>query len=245
MACAGNYCASHCYSYGCTRNYRAPRPSYSYSFPAISDRPTAAFTTALRNAMNSELAARGSSVRVASGTVTTGTTKIAKFDNGTQILQNLSDCLEVLYGSSGSHNVSYTGNIVQWHFTDIRDRIQSIMRDCICNSDCGANAWCNCYNNCDCNYSDKNLKWNIKECNDDIKDKFLSIKSKKWIYKDDPLQKTHIGPIAQEVESVFPDAVLEDNNGYKMIRTSDLVGILWSIVQNQQKEIDELKEKVK
>lgn len=240
MGCSGNYCASHCYSYGCTKYYRAARPTYTYTFPAVSDRPTAAFTTALRTALNTELAARGRNERVAEGTVTTGTTKVAKFDNGTQILTDLNNKLNLL---DGTHNNTYTDKIISSHFTDIRDRIQTLMRNCSCDSDCGSNLWCTCYNNCDCHYSDEHLKDNIDSITD-IKDKFMSIESKKWTYKNDPLQKTHIGPMAQDVETVFPGSISEDSDGNKMIYTSDLVGILWNIVQNQQKEIDELKNKI-
>lgn len=238
MACSGNYCASFCYSHGCGR-HRAARPSYTYSFPAVSDRPTAAFTNALRAAMNQELAERGSSRRVISGTVTSQNTKLAKFDNGQEILTDLKNCINSL--SAGYVTATYTGKIAEWHFTDIRDKIQTLMRDCVCAAECSGNNWCSCYGDCSCFYSSITLKYTNKN-NTSFIDRFNKIPSKEWKYTLDPTDTLHYGPIAEDVEQQFPSVIKHDSEGLKMINLPDLVGILWDVVQHQQKEIEKLKE---
>ena len=159
MACSSVNCASYCYSYGCGSIYRAARPSYNYDFPDPGSKPNATFTNSLRSAVASELAARQTGRSVASAAVEAHVHKVA-IVNSVEVLTDLRDCINAMV--SGSISTVYEGRIYQWHFTEIRDRILGLMRDCVCNSDCGANAWCTCYGNCDCNYSDKRLKQNIQ-----------------------------------------------------------------------------------
>ena len=45
-----------------------------------------------------------------------------------------------------------------------RSAYEAMRTDCICNSDCNCNAVCACHNDCGCNYSDENLKLEIKHC---------------------------------------------------------------------------------
>ena len=52
------------------------------------------------------------------------------------------------------------------------------------------------------------------------------------------------GVIAQEVETVAPYAVKENNDGLKLVDYSKLTVLLIQAVKEQQKEIEELKNKV-
>ncbi len=60
--------------------------------------------------------------------------------------------------------------------------------------------------------------------------------------------KKQIGIIAQEIETILPEVVLTDPNGYKAVEYSKLTPVLieamkeqQAIIESQQKEIDELK----
>ena len=53
-----------------------------------------------------------------------------------------------------------------------------------------------------------------------------------------------MGLIAQEVEKVFPEVVLTDNEGYKSIAYSKMVAVLIEAIKEQQEMIEELKLKI-
>ena len=57
--------------------------------------------------------------------------------------------------------------------------------------------------------------------------------------------KEQIGLIAQEVEKVLPNVVVTGNNGYKGIDYSKLVPLLIESIKEQQKQIEELKIKIR
>ena len=59
--------------------------------------------------------------------------------------------------------------------------------------------------------------------------------------KDDWGDEKQIGLIAQEVKDIIPEVVSTDNSGYHSISYNKLVTTLIGAVQEQQKEIDELK----
>ena len=52
------------------------------------------------------------------------------------------------------------------------------------------------------------------------------------------------GVLAQDVEKVLPNAVNTDNLGKKSVSYNNLVGVLIEAVKGQQKQINELKEKL-
>ena len=62
-----------------------------------------------------------------------------------------------------------------------------------------------------------------------------------------PDNKHEHGLIAQDVEKIVPDAVAPApfNIDYKTIRYERLIPLLFSAIQDQQEQIDELKEKLK
>lgn len=239
MANGPGSCDTQCYQYGCSL-HRAARPSYNYNFPDIGDRPTATFTNALRAACNQELNERRVATKVQSSDVVAGQTFIAR--NTVEILTDLKNRINSMF--PGYINTVYTPGstiitLAQWQ--EICDKILKLMRDCLCNSDCGGNLYCGCFNDCGCYYSDKSLKKNIVEIDtDDVLDKFKRISSKEWSYITEDDNVKHIGPLADDIENEFPDAVLKDADGNKMLRTSDMIGILWTVIQKQQKEIDRL-----
>jgi len=57
--------------------------------------------------------------------------------------------------------------------------------------------------------------------------------------------KTHMGLIAQEVEQVLPSVVHTDDNGYKSVNYTELIPLLIQALKEQQKQIDELKKRIK
>jgi hypothetical protein len=52
-----------------------------------------------------------------------------------------------------------------------------------------------------------------------------------------------IGVIAQEIESILPEIVTTRENGYKAVKYDRIVALLIECVKEQQKQIDELKNK--
>lgn len=152
-------------------------------------------------------------------------------------------------GGDGLRSTSTLGDvytagtkITSAHWTNVRDKILSLMRECLCNGDCGSNYWCGCHNNCGCNYSDINLKENVS-VEDFSLDKFNEVKSKSWNYTFDKEHK-FFGPIAQDVEKVFPEAIREDGQGYKMLNQVSMIGILWGALNKSIDKINELESRL-
>ena len=56
-------------------------------------------------------------------------------------------------------------------------------------------------------------------------------------------EKEKMGLLAQEVESVFPNLVSTNSDGYKAVNYSELIPLLIKAIQEQQLEIDQLKGK--
>lgn len=257
MACSSVNCASYCYSYGCGSIHRGARPSYSYPFPDVGVESNAAFTNALRSAVASELAARQVGHGVASANVVTGTHDVAVV-NGVQVLTDLRDCINAMVYCIGT---VYTGDIYQWHVTEIRDRIQGLMRDCVCNSDCGANAWCTCYGDCGCNYSsDERLKKDIKPLDiSEVAAGFDKLKPVEFKYKErvrkhtyeyrwgmgssETSDRTHYGFLAQQLREVFPELVGEDETGL-YLNAPSMIGLLSAALKETRDELRGLKEEV-
>jgi len=92
--------------------------------------------------------------------------------------------------------------------------------------------------------SDKKLKTNIKEIDYGL-DTILKLKPKQYDWKKD--NRHDIGFIAQEVEEVIPEIVKDKKHFDKEIKTLDyekLTAVLIKAVQEQQQQINELKEKL-
>ena len=52
------------------------------------------------------------------------------------------------------------------------------------------------------------------------------------------------GFIAQEIEKIIPEVVGENPDGYKGVQYQNVVGLLVEAIKEQQKQINELREKV-
>jgi hypothetical protein len=92
------------------------------------------------------------------------------------------------------------------------------------------------------NPSDKNLKKNVKDVENNQFEGLLNLEPVEFIYKDDMKQKQHFGFIAQDFEKIYPELVTQNDYGYKSVNYIELIPLLVSKIQNQQKEIDDLKE---
>ena len=94
--------------------------------------------------------------------------------------------------------------------------------------------------------SDKNLKNNILDFDNSFSEKIMDLFPKKYNYIDQPL-KTRYGLIAQDVQKIYPDLVNEikiDKNIILSINYIDIIPLLLHKIQQMQKEIDELKNKL-
>jgi prepilin-type N-terminal cleavage/methylation domain-containing protein len=91
--------------------------------------------------------------------------------------------------------------------------------------------------------SDKRLKYSIAPLESSL-DKIIQLQGVEFKLKKDLTKKKQIGFIAQEVEPVFPEVVLTDNNGIKSMVYSNLVAPLvesvksiYYLVRNIQSDI--------
>jgi len=90
--------------------------------------------------------------------------------------------------------------------------------------------------------SDERLKKNVDDLDYGIGDIMeLRPVSFVWNHQEDDASTT-AGFIAQEVEAVLPGLVMTDGNGYKELNTIGLVPVLTKAIQEQQKEIQDLRE---
>jgi hypothetical protein len=84
--------------------------------------------------------------------------------------------------------------------------------------------------------SDERLKDNIKT----LKDPVETVQALRGVsYTMDG--KPKVGVIAQEVETVVPEVVATNADGYKSVSYGNLVGVLIEAVKEQQTQIDELR----
>jgi hypothetical protein len=57
-------------------------------------------------------------------------------------------------------------------------------------------------------------------------------------------EKRHAGVIAQEVEKVLPEVVMEGNDGIKSVAYGNLVGLLIEAIKEQQEQINNLTDEI-
>ena len=89
--------------------------------------------------------------------------------------------------------------------------------------------------------SDKRLKENIKSINEPL-DKILSIPTVKFNFKDNDELK--VGTIAQEVESIFPELVTEDERGIKAVDYSKLSIVAIAAIKELVNKVNDLEDKI-
>lgn len=153
--CSGSYCANHCYNNACAGKYRATRTGNLYAFPPVGDGPDANFTNHLKKALNIEIQDRNSKLGSGIPSVTftdaaSGSSIIAK--TSTEVLVELKDRINRIRSGSISDSYAYGTIVREYQWTNIRDKILQLMRECLCNSDCGAHSVCTCHGDCGCNY---------------------------------------------------------------------------------------------
>lgn len=91
-------------------------------------------------------------------------------------------------------------------------------------------------------YSDRSLKENIQTIVSPL-DKILQLEGITFDWKKDG--EDGIGLIAQDLEQVFPELVHTDDDGLKSVGYANLVAPLIEAIKEQQKQIEELKNKIK
>ena len=95
------------------------------------------------------------------------------------------------------------------------------------------------------NYSDALAKTNIKPLNTGC-DIISKLKPVTYNFKNDISTNANqeIGLLAQDVEKVLPNLVFTDNEGKKLVDYISLIPILIKAIDEQQKEINELKSRL-
>jgi hypothetical protein len=97
--------------------------------------------------------------------------------------------------------------------------------------------------------SDIILKDNICLVNEDKTNKLMNLKIKEFTFKNDPTKQIHYGFIAQEFEVEYPELVFikpdKNMNNIKAVNYLEIIPLLVNKIQLMQKELDELKEKMK
>jgi hypothetical protein len=95
--------------------------------------------------------------------------------------------------------------------------------------------------------SDRRLKNTITDINNDVKTNYLKLRPVTYYWNQDKPRDTSLqyGLIAQEVETLFPEVVLTatDSGQTKSINYQALHALSLKVIQTQQTEIEELKEK--
>jgi ethanolamine utilization microcompartment shell protein EutS len=107
----------------------------------------------------------------------------------------------------------------------------------------GTSAIANAWNT----FSDIRLKEVVGEIkSDEALEKILNLRAKRFYYKNDENKKEYVGFIAQEVEEYIPEVVSTDNTEerYKAIAYEKLIPFLVEAIKEQQKQIEELKQKI-
>lgn len=99
------------------------------------------------------------------------------------------------------------------------------------------------------NPSDINLKDNICHVNKDKTNKLMNLKTSEFTFKSDPDKKIHYGFNAQDFELEYPELVFtkpdENRDNIKGINYLEIIPLLVNKIQLMQKELDELKDKIK
>jgi len=92
--------------------------------------------------------------------------------------------------------------------------------------------------------SDERLKDNITPLSNAL-DKINQIGGYEFDWNSDSSHSGHdVGVIAQEIEKVLPEVVVDRDTGYKAVRYDKIVALLINAVKEQQLQIDELRSKL-
>ena len=95
--------------------------------------------------------------------------------------------------------------------------------------------------------SDRRLKDNIEDVNEDCSEIVKKVNVKTYNLKSDDKKKTHIGFVAQEIKEILPkkfEAVVNDDEEYMGINYGKMSAILWKCCQEQQSKIEHLESRL-
>ena len=79
------------------------------------------------------------------------------------------------------------------------------------------------------------MKEDIRPLEDGVIDKIMKLKPSRYVLRDDETKKEQIGFIAQEVEEVFPEFVVEGKDGTKYLDYMKMTAILCKAIQELHK----------
>lgn len=104
-----------------------------------------------------------------------------------------------------------------------------------------------------CIPSDENLKHDISEITLEDKMAVMQLTPRKFVFNADSTERPHYGFIAQQVEPLLPNLVIDMNatnstnatNSYKSVNYTELIPLLLANMQDMQAQIDELKSALK
>ena len=91
--------------------------------------------------------------------------------------------------------------------------------------------------------SDKRLKNNIEDVDEDCSEIVKKVNVKTYNLKSDDKKKNHIGFIAQEIKAILPEkfeAVVNEDSEFMGINYGKMSAILWKCCQEQQSKIEHL-----
>jgi len=90
-----------------------------------------------------------------------------------------------------------------------------------------------------CIPSDENLKHDISEITLEDKLAVMQLIPRKFVFNSDSTERTHYGFIAQQVEPLLPNLVI--NGVHKSVNYTELIPLLLANMQDMQEQISELK----
>jgi len=91
--------------------------------------------------------------------------------------------------------------------------------------------------------SDERLKENIKNI-DNALEKILKCRGVYFNRKNTINKRISIGVIAQEIEKILPEVVLEDNDGYKVVLYQNIIGVLIEAIKDIDKKYNSLENRI-
>ncbi|EJE8515990.1 tail fiber domain-containing protein [Vibrio sp. Vb2110] len=92
-----------------------------------------------------------------------------------------------------------------------------------------------------CPFSDSEMKYNVSTLPYEEAKLLLNIESKKYQWIED--DSNDIGFLAQDLERVFPE-IIHEKQGYKTVDYDKLLAPMLVLIQHQQKQIEQLNEKL-
>ncbi|MGJ8683356.1 MAG: tail fiber domain-containing protein [Nonlabens sp.] len=145
---------------------------------------------------------------------------------------NANGGLRINIGSTGGTNADYMFSDFA-HFP-VLDNVKDLGRN--------GNAWRNLYYQGAFQTSDRRKKKEIKTLNLGVNE-ILQMKTYQYQYINDPEERTHYGFMAQDLQDQIPALVNEGTDAEKSLAVNytEIIPILVKAMQEQQKEIEELK----